>query len=248
MGKKYGGKNRRGNRSGSTNNPVTVQTVVESIERGRERQNDCAPLRGQLELQVTGTGGVQQLLALNPASMGVRSQNFQVVFTKYRFNEVVISFCPGSSTGTSGICYLGFLDDSPAEGDQPVSGPGVMELRCSAVNFAGQTVPSLCRWKPNDRIWRYNYGGMGTVDARLVNAGTVYVYIPSGIVVNFFVQYSMTFKGATDTGSLVSLPSQPRPLLGGQVRSNRDDEEYDGVVVPRTGLTPRPVSRTPSRV
>jgi hypothetical protein len=119
-------------------------------------------------------------------------------FARFRVKSLIIKFFAQPTAGASGIMALGILDDAGAEGEQPTTFDGVSELRCSAINFVSETIPTEFIWKPLDSSkWYYGPGGVTGSDTRLVYPGALYSGSSnSGQPYFVVIDYVLVFAGA----------------------------------------------------
>jgi hypothetical protein len=218
---------------------MVVESSVEEFERKQAMGADAFALRGTVPFNTGGISGVSQLLGINPSSFGARANNLASVFSRYRVKELMIEFFvnTGTATNTAGQAVVGILDDGPGEADVPNNYADVLEMRCSNTNYFGQTTPSFLRWKPLDPQWRYTQFKTGD-DARLVNTAVIWTATTAAAAIVGQIRFSIVFKGASDTGSSVSIPSLGPPT---------EDEDDDSVVIIRKGVKST-LPATPSRV
>jgi hypothetical protein len=191
-----GGKKSKGNRT------VTVVAPSEAIERSLAVHMDSTVLKGKFLVTSSLVSTVVQAIAIfNPASLGVRAASMAVLFARYRFNWIAFKFF-FTATSTVGVAsVLGVLDDFTAEGDAPISIGGILELRCSATNYGGQTVPTEMLWKPPSNSWNFVSSGATGSDQRLVSPAVLYACSTGSGTLITEIMYSCVYKGAVDVGA-----------------------------------------------
>jgi len=219
-GKKRGGKRGQGTRA------VTVVNPTEAMERRLASAQDAVHYVGKLLINDAVSSSVSVPLSLVPGNMGVRAAAMSVIFANYRYKEVIFEFAFSSAPAGLGLCAIGFLDDASGEGDAPTSIGGVLELRCSGINYGAVTVPTSVQWKPADKTWKYTTPSSGG-DPRFVNPYGLYAAATGTGVLIGSVTFSLVFKGAVDVGSsipdYVDIPpitpsSRPQQSISGSLR------------------------------
>jgi hypothetical protein len=188
---------------------VISLTRNEAFEEKLARSSDATVLRGKLLLQASSTSTPTVALAIIPSQLGVRATALGGIFTKYRVKSVLLKFMSANTSGTTltGGGVLGFYDDATTgEGEAPTTAAGVLEQRCSASNFSGQTTPTMLRWEPVDkRLWYATTQGVAGSDLRLVFPGLIYIAgLASTTSVGFDIEldFTLVFKGAADVGAI----------------------------------------------
>lgn len=193
-----------GSRRGNSNPlPVIAMTQAEAFERQVVRSSDATVLRGKLQFTASATGTPSVILILNPAvasNFGVRASSVALAFTRYRFKYIRVKFLSNQATSASGA-VVGIQDDIAISGNTPTTASGVAELRASGTSFLSQAVPTSFEWRPADsNLWYYV--SSDAIDTRLSVSGLMYVATSVSSVVDFEIDYSLVFKGATDAGAL----------------------------------------------
>jgi hypothetical protein len=184
-------------------------TPSQAFESTLALGSDAFPLRGKLLVSSsTLTTTPSSILELVPSSLGARSSALSLIYGRYRFKYLRFKFLPFAPAGT-GVegpgAVLGILDDATtAEGDGPTSVSGVLEQRCSAICFSGQTIPVEFSWRPNDpSMWYYTASGASGSDNRLISCGVLYGAAAVGVstAATIEIDFSIVFKGAIDVSS-----------------------------------------------
>jgi len=183
---------------------VITMTPSEAFE-SRLSRRDTSTVVSKLLLASSITATPSVILSLIPQTLGVRHASFSALFARYKLNFVRFKFFLNSTT-SSGNGALGVLDDaSTAEGNAPTSASGVLELRCSASNFAQQTTPTEFVWRPKPSLWLFCQQGASGSDPRLTVSGLVYgATSGSGStgIFNTEIDISVSYKDAVDVGAL----------------------------------------------
>lgn len=174
----------------------------EAFERSIAR-NDRSTLTGKLLNTATTTATPSVILSIEPLGLSPRTVAFAALFAEYHINYLRVKFISSTAVNSA----LGVLDDaSGAEGDAPSSVSGVLELRCSASSLATQTVPTEFTYTQKaSSFWLKTYPGASGSDPRLAVAGLLYGASSSSASVSIEVDYSITFQGAVDVGSSVTV-------------------------------------------
>jgi hypothetical protein len=168
-------------------------------------RQDRSTIKGKFLLTSTLGGGVNNLLTFLPASFGNRAAQMSNLFSEYHINYMRLKFFSSATSGTSGGVVLGILDDaSNVEGDAPTTPAAILELRCSGVNFSGETIPTEFMYRPKtSAFWMKTFGGSTGSDDRLVSSGNLFggLFGTGTTSLSLEIDYSITFQGAVDTGS-----------------------------------------------
>lgn len=255
MPKKHGGgKSRKGGKT----REVVVVDPANKFNDALGMQGDSASLRGRelLTVALANNATVTAVVALAAQNLGGRCASLASVYSRYRFKEIIFRvFASGLASNNQNLITFGVMDDaSGGEGDAPTSLYGVAQLRTAMVIPAAVQTPQVRTWKPADsKAWYYTYAG--PFDPRLVYAGLVYIG-GAATTVDIEIDFTISFKGAIDTGTSVTLGVQPTRTgeLPDSAVVTLSDEEYS-VVVPATnnqtgGKTPgtlQPVRLQPPR-
>jgi hypothetical protein len=196
---------RAANRRASQNkNSGRVVVAISRSEQFAEKmaRNDRATLTGKLLLTPTlsGSPSVGTVLTVTPLNLGVRAASFAVLFAEYHINFIRVKF----QTPTISTSVLGFLDDSSAaEGDAPTTLSGVLEMRCSGINMVAETIPTeFIYTQKASSFWLKTYTGASGSDPRLTAAAILYAGVSSSSTFIVELDYSITFQGAVDVGSI----------------------------------------------
>jgi len=187
-------------RSGKSQRGVMVMTPIERFESNLASQSDAFNLKGKLLIPIGSVGTSPTLIfPLIPSNMGARATALGVNFSRYRINRLWFKFFPD---GANPATVMGIVDDSSAEtGDVPTTTSGLLELRCSGVALAGQTVPTIVEYKRLDNLWRYCQAG-ASGDPRLYNQAAFYMAVSAAAgAVTVEMDFDITFKGAISVGS-----------------------------------------------
>jgi hypothetical protein len=166
-------------------------------------RSDRSTLRGKIIYPLTATTTPTVVAPISPASafFGARANAYSALFTRYKCNFLRIRFL-GDATSLVALSVLGVLDDSStAEGDAPTTVNAVAELRCSGTTFAGQTIPKEFSYSPVSKDWFYCTPGSSGSEVRLVISGLIYSAATASSGIAMEVDYSFTFKGASDLGA-----------------------------------------------
>jgi hypothetical protein len=179
---------------------VVIVTPTEAFERSLARGADSFNLKGKVLFSQATSTSPAAFIAVTPAQLGVRAIALAAVFSRFRVNRVLIKFME-TTTGVQTV--LGILDDSAgSEGDAPTSLSGVLELRCSALAFGAQTVPTLMEWRPVDKSkWYYCNTGASGSDIRFSIPAISFVASSGTGGISAELDYDITFKGSDDVGS-----------------------------------------------
>jgi hypothetical protein len=180
-------------------------TSTEAFEAKLSRGSDSTVLRGKLVVVANAPVVPTAVLALNPASLGVRCVAAATIFSRYRFKYIRFKFLTGTSsaTGITNYACVGVQDDIGLTANTPTGAAGVLELRCSGSSFNNQTVPTQFEWTPVDKnLWYYTTNDL--TDARLSTSGILY---SAGLnaatsTMDMEIDYCIVFQGATDIGAL----------------------------------------------
>jgi hypothetical protein len=159
-------------------------------------------LKGKFLVTTSLVSGVVNAIAIfNPLSLGVRAAAMANLFARYRFNWIAFKFF-FTGTSTVGVAsVLGVLDDFTGEGDAPTTIGGILELRCSATNYGGQTIPTEMLWKPPSPSWNFITGGASGSDQRLVSPAVLYGCSSGSGTLITEIMFSCVYKGAVDVGA-----------------------------------------------
>jgi len=181
-------------------------TATEAFEAKLSSSTDATVLRGKTFLAPGLTTAPAIILTLTPSAsgFGARVNAMAGIFTRYRFKYLKVKFLTSSVSGPalSSISALGVLDDTNAiTGDLPTTVQGVAELRCSATNLGGQTIPTQWEWMPVDkRLWYYTQSD--ATDTRFMNSGVLLAAASSsGLSMSIEIDFCIVFQGASDVGA-----------------------------------------------
>lgn len=190
-------------RARQNKSPINVisMTRQEAYERNLSTHSDSSVLRGKYTVNM-GLTTIPSLVAIiNPSAFGARATAYAGVFARYRIKELNIKFMP-NSTSTAAITAVGILDDTSLSGDVPTTYQGITELRCSATQFEGVTVPAAFSFQPLDRKkWYYTTVETSGNDVRLSAVGELYAASTAAVSCAFEIDFSIVFSGASDVGS-----------------------------------------------
>lgn len=177
---------------------VVSLTQSEAFEASLATTADSTVLHGKVILVSATTPTPLLLLGLTPAAapFGARANAMSTIFSRYRFKKLIIRFLSTSNGPTA----LGVLDDvSTVTGDGPTTVSGISELRCSALTFTGDTVPTMFTWTPVDKSkWYYCDSEPVVGDQRLTQTGSLWAAATVAGSVQMEIDYVIVFKGASD--------------------------------------------------
>jgi hypothetical protein len=145
------------------------------------------------------------LFNMHPLAFGARAAAMAAIFTSFKIKRIVFRVFVNSAQVSNQATVLGILDDATStEGDAPTTAAGVLELRCSRVQYSGQTLPSEFEFTPVDKnLWYKCSTATSVTDPRLVYPGILYAAVDTGVgFVSIEANYHLVFKGASDTGTL----------------------------------------------
>jgi hypothetical protein len=177
---------------------VISMTQQEAFERSLATSGDSVSLRGKFLFTATLTATPTILFSISPINLGSRAVNLSGIFSRYRFKYLKFRFLTTSATTPGGV-ILGILDDVAATGEPPTTASGLLEYRSSALTFAGETVPVSFDWTPSDKE-QWNFCAAST-DNRFQIPATLYGATTAAGTAQIEVDFSITFKGALDSGS-----------------------------------------------
>lgn len=194
---------------------VVSMSPSEAFETSLSRGDSCN-IRGKFifSANLGATSTVTNILTINSDTFGSRVAAISLQFARYhykyiRFKFVGTAIAASGLALSSGMCVLGVQDDaSQAEGSNPTTPSALAEQRCSGSCFTNQTVPTQFIWKPNDpSLWYYTFAGATASEPRLVDQGVLFggqiqaLLNSSSTSVTVECDFSITFKGAIDTGT-----------------------------------------------
>jgi hypothetical protein len=191
-------------------------TQSEAFE-SRLSTGDSCNIRGKFiftaNLSVSASSPTN-IVTINSDTFGSRVAAISLQFARYHYKYIRFKFVgqavpAGTLALTTGIVAMGVQDDATqAEGSGPTTVSALAEQRCSATCFINQTTPTQFIWKPNDpSMWYYTFAGATASEPRLVDQGVLYggliQAINNATSASLAVEcdYSITFKGAIDTGT-----------------------------------------------
>jgi hypothetical protein len=151
---------------------------------------------------VSLSNGVNSILTIDPNNLGTRPAALAAIFSQYHINFIRVKFIT-TATSSVNTTALGFLDDaSTAEGDAPTTVSGVLEFRCSGVSLAGETIPTEFMYTQKaSSFWLKTYSGASGSDPRLSIAAILFAGSAGSSVLNYELDFSITFQGAVDVGA-----------------------------------------------
>jgi len=174
-------------------------TPQEAFVRSLATSSDAISLRGKFLGTATLVASTPLLLlSLDPANLGGRAAALAGVFTRYRFKYLRVRFLTNAATIPGGV-VMGILDDVAASGEPPTSVSGLLEYRCSATTFTGETVPVSFEWRPSDKQ-QWNFVD-ASADNRFQIPATLYAASTVAGAFSYEIDYSITYKGAYDSGA-----------------------------------------------
>jgi hypothetical protein len=192
---------RRARQNKSSGRGVTIMTPTERFENSLSTNSDAFNLKGKIFLSPSLSTTPSAFQSITPATLGARALALSLIFARYRVNRLIVKF---QVLTNSANALIGFLDDSSTgEGDGPSTVAGILEYRCSGVNFSTATTPTYLTWSPTDSSkWYYCTAGASGSDPRLSVAAILYggVTIAGGSAA-VEIDFDITFKGAVDVSS-----------------------------------------------
>jgi hypothetical protein len=120
------------------------------------------------------------------------------IFSRFRIVKLLFR-AMASSAVTAPDVLIGVQDDAFDAADNPTTTQDVLQLRCSAILYANQTVPVEFEWKPIEPTKWYYTSAEISGDLRFTNPATLWLGATgSGGVVNIEMHYTLEFEGAID--------------------------------------------------
>jgi hypothetical protein len=195
---------RRGSQRGSSRTPMVIQTPSEAFAERMSRGDAVNVVTKHLAFNQSVSGTPTALFNVTPTgnSLGTRLGSFCGLYSRYRFKSVRIRYLDNNTNTSTTAQFLvcGILDDTTASGTVPTTVDDVMNLRCSAVAFGDQTVPTEFTWRPLDsEKWYYTSPESTTSDSRFEYPAAFYVVGSTTATATIEIDVSIVFKGAADS-------------------------------------------------